>query len=109
MLLTVATCQTKDDGAAPTEERQDLIQDTYADLEQVEQAIDDYEQALAISRESGDRRGEGTALGNLGVAYAVLGQVERAIEFYEQALAIFEEIKSPHADSLRRWLAELEE
>ena len=36
-------------------------------------------------REIGDRRGEGAALGNLGLAYADLGQVERAIDFYEQA------------------------
>ena len=39
-------------------------------------------------REIGDRRGEGNALGNLGLAYAALGQVEQAIGFYEQDLAI---------------------
>jgi len=36
----------------------------------------------AISREIGDRRGEGARLGNLGLAYAYLGEVERAIEHY---------------------------
>ena len=45
-----------------------------------------------FTREIGDRRGEGTALGNLGIAYADLGQVERAIGFYEQDLAIAREI-----------------
>ena len=40
----------------------------------------------SIAREIGDRRGEGNALGNLGIAYADLGQVERAIGFYEQDL-----------------------
>ena len=64
----------------------------YADLGQVERAIDSYEQALAIAREIGDRRGEGADLGNLGNAYADLGQVERAIDSYEQALAIAREI-----------------
>ncbi len=43
-------------------------------------------------REIGDRRGEGNALGNLGLAYAALGQAERAIGFYEQGLAIAREI-----------------
>jgi tetratricopeptide (TPR) repeat protein len=47
---------------------------------------------LAIAREIGDRRGEGNALGNLGLAYYRLGQAERAIGFYEQHLAIAREI-----------------
>ena len=55
-------------------------------------AIEYYEQALAIAREIGDRRGEGTALGNLGLAYAALGDARKAIEYYEQALAIAREI-----------------
>ncbi|NAS89575.1 hypothetical protein C4E24_07580, partial [ANME-1 cluster archaeon AG-394-G21] len=58
-------------------------------------AIEYYEQALAIAREIGDRRGEGNSLGNLGLAYSDLGQEEKAIEYYEQALAIGKEIKDP--------------
>jgi tetratricopeptide (TPR) repeat protein len=64
----------------------------YADLGQVERAIEYHQQALAIAHEIGDRRGEGNRLGNLGLAYADLGQVERAIEYYQQALAIAREI-----------------
>ena len=60
----------------------------YADLGQVEQAIEHYQQALEIAREIGDRRGEGNCLGNLGIAYADLGQVEQAIQHYQQALEI---------------------
>ena len=45
-----------------------------------------------ISREIGDRRGEGTDLGNLGVAYRDLSQVDTAIQYYEQALVIGKEI-----------------
>ncbi len=37
-------------------------------------AIEFHEQALKISREIGDRRGEGTDLGNLGLAYSDLGE-----------------------------------
>ena len=51
-----------------------------------------YEQRLAIAREIGDRRGEGSALGNLGNAWADLGETRKAIELYEQSLAIAREI-----------------
>ena len=74
---------------------------------QVERAIEFYQQALAISKEIGDRRAEGSHLGNLGNAYAALGQVGRAIECMAAALAIFEEIKSPHAAQARELLAQL--
>jgi tetratricopeptide (TPR) repeat protein len=64
----------------------------YVDLGEACQAIEYYEQALAISRELGDRHNEGGHLGNLGAAYYVLGEVQRAIEHHEQALAISREI-----------------
>ena len=48
-------------------------------------------QALAIAREVGDRRGERSALGDLGLAYAELGEPRRSIECCEQALAIARE------------------
>ncbi|MGD9216231.1 MAG: tetratricopeptide repeat protein, partial [Desulfobacteraceae bacterium] len=66
-----------------------------------------YNQALAISREIGDRLGEGSALGNLGIAYDSLGQYDKAIEHYNQSLLIFEKIKSPNAEKVRKMLAEL--
>ncbi|HEY9152690.1 MAG TPA: NB-ARC domain-containing protein [Anaerolineales bacterium] len=39
---------------------------TYAELSEVRKAIEFYEQALAIDREIGNRRGEGAGLGSLG-------------------------------------------
>ena len=60
-------------------------------LGQTEQAIEHYQQALAIARETGDRGDEGAWLGNLGNIYADLGQTEQAIEHYQQALAIARE------------------
>jgi tetratricopeptide (TPR) repeat protein len=45
-----------------------------------------------IAREIGDRRGEGAALGNLGLAYKDLGEPRRAIEYHEQDLVIAREI-----------------
>jgi tetratricopeptide (TPR) repeat protein len=61
-------------------------------LEDARQAIDSYKQALAIHRELGDRRGEGTYLLGLGNAYGRLGDSRRAIDYYEQALGIHREI-----------------
>src|SRR5260370_510898 len=56
------------------------------------EAIGHLERSLRLSREIGDRRGEGSALGNLGNAYAALGKVEKAIGYYEQYLAIAREM-----------------
>jgi tetratricopeptide (TPR) repeat protein len=54
-------------------------------------AIYYYEQALAIAREIGDRRGEGSQLGNLGNAWSYLGEGSRAIDYLQQALDILRE------------------
>ncbi len=58
----------------------------YANLGELDKAIEHYQQRLKIAREIGDRRGEGTALGNLGLAYADLGELDKAIEHHQQAL-----------------------
>ena len=62
-----------------------------------------YEQELVIAREIGDRRGEGNALGNLGVAYKNLGEVRKAIEFYEQRLVIAREIGDRRGEGNALW------
>ena len=49
------------------------------------------EAALAIFRELGDRRGEGTALGNLAILHDQTGSPERARDLYEAALSIHRE------------------
>ena len=64
----------------------------YLNMGQVEKAIDYYQEALVISKEIDDRRGEGNDLGNLGNAYLNMGQVEKAIEYYQKALVILKEI-----------------
>ncbi len=48
--------------------------------------------ALAAARNLGDRQGEGSALGNLGLAYNNLDEYRKAIEFHEQYLVIAREI-----------------
>ena len=66
------------------------------------------EQQLEITREIGDRRGEGVGLLYLGEALAEAGERDQAITRFREALKIFEEIESPHADLARADLARLE-
>ncbi|MFB2877664.1 CHAT domain-containing protein, partial [Floridanema aerugineum] len=56
------------------------------------EALQSWQQALAIYREIGDRNGEGQSLGNLGLAYYSLGDYRKAIEYQQQSLAIAREI-----------------
>jgi tetratricopeptide (TPR) repeat protein len=51
-----------------------------------------YEQALALARETGNRRREGMVLGNLAHVYEKLGMVEKGRAHYEAALAIAREV-----------------
>ena len=64
----------------------------YASLGQYAKAIELHEQALAIDKELGDRKGQRTTLKGLGNCYASLGQYAKAMELFEQALAIKEEL-----------------
>ncbi len=60
----------------------------YYSLGQVQEAIEYYEQHLAIAREVGDRAGEGAALGNLGNAYTELNQIPQALAVWREGLAV---------------------
>jgi predicted ATPase/class 3 adenylate cyclase/Tfp pilus assembly protein PilF len=52
----------------------------------------DYEQALALARELGDRRLEGGVLGNLGGLHHDRGELDLARSLYEQALALAQDV-----------------
>ena len=67
-------------------------------------AIDYYEQALVISREIGDRQGEGNHLGNLGIAYLSLGKKEKACGLWNKSIAILEAIESPKSNTVQQWI-----
>ncbi|NES24828.1 MAG: CHAT domain-containing protein, partial [Symploca sp. SIO3E6] len=62
------------------------------------QAIDYYQQGLAITREIKHRLGEGQSLGNLGNAYYALGEYAQAIEYHQQSLAIKREINDRNGE-----------
>jgi len=46
------------------------------------------EKALAISKETGDRKGEASCYGNLGNGFLSLGEYGKAQAYHEKALAI---------------------
>ena len=60
-------------------------------------AIEHYEQALAIAREIGDRRGEGAGLGNLGNALLDAGETDEGIRRLEEALKLAQETENRNA------------
>jgi tetratricopeptide (TPR) repeat protein len=62
------------------------------DLGQREKAQTYFEQALNISREIGNPKGEGWTLNNLGKTCDALGQKEQARKYLEQALSIRREV-----------------
>ena len=68
------------------------IASTSSMLGQKQEALQYYQQALLISREVGDRGGEGTTLNNLGAVYNGLGQQQEALQYYQQALQIMREV-----------------
>ena len=84
-------------------ERFDPVDARHTTLGDARRAIEFYEQALEIEKEIGDRRAEGSILGNLGNAYADLGDARRAIEFYEQRLVIAREIGDRRGEGNALW------
>ncbi|MER6274444.1 tetratricopeptide repeat protein [Streptomyces sp900105755] len=58
--------------------------------------------ALAVYRELGDRRGEGAALNNLGIALRDVRRFEEAIDAHFEGLAICRELGDRHSEGTVR-------
>lgn len=71
----------------------------HSHLGEPRKAIEYYEQALTISKEIEDKRGEGEALGNLGNEYSHLGEIRKAIKYYEKSLKIAKEMRYIYGES----------
>jgi tetratricopeptide (TPR) repeat protein len=67
-------------------------------------AIEVYEQAIVIARETGDRRGEGTLLFNSALALDKLGDRAQSIVRAEAALKIYVAVKDPFIPKVRALL-----
>ena len=59
-------------------------------LTELEEAEAQYLQALAAAETAGNKRGQASALGSLGIVHNLRGNFEKAEEHHMQALAIFE-------------------
>ncbi len=73
---------------------------SYHCLGQSGRALGYHEQALAMSREDGDRSSERYPLVNLGLCYWALGQTLRAVDFLERAQAIMREVGDRYGEGL---------
>ena len=60
----------------------------FRNLGQYDKAVEFSTKYLTISRELGDRVGEGAALGNLGAVFRNRGQFDKAAEFHTKHLNI---------------------
>lgn len=58
----------------------------------LDQALENYEQSLALYEESGNRQGIAEALNGLGTVFNLKGDRDRALDFYERSLVLKEEI-----------------
>jgi tetratricopeptide (TPR) repeat protein len=69
-----------------------------------QEAIECYEQDLAICREYGDRMGEGQTLENIALLYSAQGDTEKALEWERQALAVLQTTQDARAVEKARGL-----
>jgi len=72
----------------------------YSDMGQGQQALDYFNQAIPIWRDSGDRSGEALTLNDMGPAFANLGQKQKSLEVYNQALAIWRQLGNRQGEAL---------
>jgi tetratricopeptide (TPR) repeat protein len=75
------------------------LADIYYSISKYKKSIEYTEQALVISREIENRKGESADLSSLGSAYQSLGDNKKALKYYEQALAISREIGNLEGES----------
>lgn len=65
----------------------------------IKEALEAYEELLAIARERGDQRLEAETLQSLGSLYNDLKQLDTAIKTYEEAIVILKNLKIPQAEA----------
>ncbi len=64
----------------------------YYQLDRYTEAIEWFQEALAVQRENGDLESVANTLNNIGLNYKMRGNYDKAIEFYEQTIRIDEEL-----------------
>ena len=72
----------------------------YLHLGGYDTALGFLQQSLAISREIGDKSGEGATLNNISQIYKARGNYDTALDFLQQSLAISREIRDRSGESM---------
>ena len=67
---------------------------------QLESALQSFQKALTIYRDVKNRKGEGWALGSLGLIYFELQDYPKAIDYYQQSLAIARKIEDSELEAI---------
>ncbi|WLS43296.1 tetratricopeptide repeat protein [Micromonospora profundi] len=66
-------------------------------------ALEDYQQALTMYRQVGDRVGEATTLTNMGHVYDNLGDRQQVLDHYHQALPVTREVGDRAGEAVIRY------
>ena len=69
-------------------------------MDDLEKAISYYEQALEVTKRTGDRRSEGNWLGKIGNTYHSLGNFTKAIKYLENALEVSKQIGDKQSEGV---------
>ncbi len=69
-----------------------IIGNCFLSTSELEEAEGHYREAEVAARESNDKEGLSTILGNMGIVYGIKGELDKALEHFQQALEIDREI-----------------
>ncbi|WP_088889881.1 CHAT domain-containing protein [Leptolyngbya ohadii] len=83
------------------------LSEIYREENQIQAAIDRYEEAREIARSIGNRLGEAQILKEFGNFYRRLNQYDRAVERYEEALATVRQVRTGFLQERQRTEAEI--
>lgn len=72
----------------------------FSDMGAGSQALDEFNQALLIFHNLGERNGEALVLNDMGPAYAALGQKQKALDVYNRAIASWRELGNRQGEAL---------
>jgi tetratricopeptide (TPR) repeat protein len=76
----------------------------YSELGQFDDALELFQQALAVRRQADDRHGAATTLVELGNLFHDAGRHEVALQSWRQALTIYDDLGAPETARLRHQL-----
>ena len=72
-----------------------MLGDECYGVSEYRKALDDYNQALPMQREAGDRDDEAATLNSIGLVYSHLGEAQKALESFNRALALAMAVNDP--------------